>query len=106
MVTGPTATAYGQTVTCAATVMPTGPVQFWVDVTNLGSPVTVGGAPSVRTCVLAARPHSGTSQWATCDSSTLTSVATVMFGKKPQASRHRKRLRMLRSMGRMAPRSW
>jgi hypothetical protein len=101
--TRPTATAYGQTVTCAATVsaaawMRAGPVQSRTGVTNFGSPVILG-APTVRTSLLTAGPpHSDISQLATCDGSALTSVATVMFGKKSQASRHRKRLRMLRSM--------
>jgi hypothetical protein len=98
MDTGPTATVYGQAVTCAATVMPTGPIQSRMGITDFGSPVTAGGVPTARTSLLAACSHSGTSQLATCDGSALTPVATAMFGKKPQASRHRKRLRMLRSM--------
>jgi hypothetical protein len=90
-------------VTCVVTVSAAGGTgtrhaYFQIDATNFGSPVTCGGAPTVRASLLAAGPHSGTSQLATCDGSALTSVTTVMFGKKRQASRHRKRLRMLRSM--------
>ena len=87
-------------MTCAATVsaagLPAGPAQFRIGVSNSGSPVILGGAPTARTSLLAGGPHSGTSPSATSGSSALTWGATVVLGKKPQASRHRKCLRVPR----------
>ena len=70
-------------MTCAATVSAAtgaraGPAQFRIGGTNFSTPVILGSAPTIRTSLVAAGPHSCTSQSATCGGSALTWVATVM----------------------------